>query len=323
MNTATIGGATITYNGAIPSIGAVSLKANATILPNVKTRVDMSHQYSLGTMTGVQTIFVDLADAKHDIYIHTIDTDQTIKAYAGTQGYYPILATSNMKFDVWSNAKEEINNVPVYFLNFPVALGVWSQPKKIIDDGGNGNGGNEGGTASGLVSDFLGGGSLVEMGYVEIPFSIWEGEPTPPLVTVEPSDDEYFPDNTTAGLKSGNMYQFDGVVSLRKSTGEEVTTAMLDRIDFEIGFFRNFNGNPHEFRSVRLVNLAYDAFDWDGNKMISAHFTGALFVSKSDRDDEGNVIEDHASRQLVLKVNHTDDTIDFCEIEMNIFKMGE
>lgn len=156
MTQVNIGGATITYNGAIPSSGAQSVKTDIALEVGIKTLVDMSHQYSLGKMQGVQTLYIDMSEVTHDVVIHMPDTGQRIKAYARTQGYYPVLSTTLMKFEVTGNNKE-VSNVPIHFINFPIALGVWrAVPKSDTGGNGNGNGNGNGGTASLAFANIVG-----------------------------------------------------------------------------------------------------------------------------------------------------------------------
>lgn len=112
----------ITYNGAIPAEGPTAIGALIETNENQTTLIDLSHLISTGKLSGVQTVFVDLNNYAGDVTIKSLGTDQLLTIKAGTQGYYPILATNLLKFNITAPIAGKFN---IYFINFPIALGVW------------------------------------------------------------------------------------------------------------------------------------------------------------------------------------------------------
>lgn len=110
----------VTYNGAIP---AQPQAINTLIEINSKSvLVDLTMQLAQGKIAGVQTIYVDLIKHLGDVIITMPDTGQRICAKAQTQGYYPVLSTNLMKFEISSMVNGKF---PIQFINFPIAAGVW------------------------------------------------------------------------------------------------------------------------------------------------------------------------------------------------------
>lgn len=134
----------VTYNGAIP---AQPQAINTFITINAdRVLVDLTMQLAQGKIAGVQTLFVDLQDHLGDVMIYMPDTGQRIVAKAQTQGYYPVLSTNLMKFEVTSNVNGKF---PIQFINFPIAGAVWGFNVIKGDkgaDGEKGQAGENGGT---------------------------------------------------------------------------------------------------------------------------------------------------------------------------------
>lgn len=134
----------VTYNGAIP---AQPQAINTFIEINAnRVLVDLTMQLAQGKIAGVQTIYVDLLDHLGDVSIVMPDTGQRIIAKAQTQGYYPVLSTNLMKFEVTSNVNGKF---PIQFINFPIAGAVWGFNLIKGDkgaDGEKGANGENGGT---------------------------------------------------------------------------------------------------------------------------------------------------------------------------------
>lgn len=129
----------VTYNGAIP---AQPQAINTLIEINSKSvLVDLTMQLAQGKIAGVQTIYVDLINHLGDVFITMPDTGQRICAKAQTQGYYPVLSTNLMKFEISSMVNGKF---PIQFINFPIASGVWGFNLIKGDDGEKGEKGDAG-----------------------------------------------------------------------------------------------------------------------------------------------------------------------------------
>lgn len=141
----------VTYNGAIP---AQPQAINTFIEINAnRVLVDLTMQLAQGKIAGVQTIYVDLLDHLGDVSIVMPDTGQRIIAKAQTQGYYPVLSTNLMKFEITSNVNGKF---PIQFINFPIAGAVWGFNLIKGDkgaDGEKGENGENGGTVITIDSD--------------------------------------------------------------------------------------------------------------------------------------------------------------------------
>ena len=110
-----------TYNGAIPN-QPQTVNVDLSLNPAETIVVDLKLMIMQGRIAGVQTLYIDNMGATGDIIIFIRDTSQRIIAKKDTQGYYPVLATNLMKFEVTATA---VQNTSIQFINFPIALGVW------------------------------------------------------------------------------------------------------------------------------------------------------------------------------------------------------
>lgn len=130
----------VTFNGAIPNQPQA---INADIEINSSSvLVDLAMQLAQGKIAGVQTIYVDLINHAGDVSIYMPDTGQRITAKSHTQGYYPVLSTNLMKFEISSSVNGKF---PIQFINFPIALGVWGHNVIKGDKGDKGDAGADGG----------------------------------------------------------------------------------------------------------------------------------------------------------------------------------
>ena len=147
----------VTYNGAIP---AQPQAINTAITINSdRVLVDLTMQLAQGKISGIQTIFVDLMNHLGDVYIYMPDTGQRICAKAQTQGYYPILSTNLMKFEISSDTNGKF---PIQFINFPIASGVWGFNVLKGDKGDDGAQGLNGGLVTTINSDYPDGETISE-----------------------------------------------------------------------------------------------------------------------------------------------------------------
>lgn len=108
------------YIGGIPKEGPQSLLVNVDLTAG--SSLDLTTLIGQGKLSGVQAIFVDLSNCDKAVSITAQDTNQTITCAPFTQGYYPILAGKYLKFNMSSDFNGQ---VPIFFLNFAVAAGVW------------------------------------------------------------------------------------------------------------------------------------------------------------------------------------------------------
>lgn len=130
----------VTFNGAIPNQPQT---INAFIEINSSSvLVDLTMQLAQGKIAGVQTVYVDLINHPGDVSIYMPDTGQRITAKSHTQGYYPVLSTNLMKFEISSTVNGKF---PIQFINFPIALGVWGHNVIKGDKGDPGIPGQDGG----------------------------------------------------------------------------------------------------------------------------------------------------------------------------------
>lgn len=77
-----------------------------------------------GKISQINTLYVDCSLATSDITCVVQQTNQKLMFKAGTQGYYPILATNPPRFTFTSEADNAV--IPVFFLNVPISGVVWT-----------------------------------------------------------------------------------------------------------------------------------------------------------------------------------------------------
>ena len=117
------------FLGGVPISGPQALFTKIEIVPPAKTVVDLKVKFDTGLFMGCQALYVDALDSLGDIDIVT-SFGQRITAHKGTQGYYPILEGTDMKFTI-SSTSDSADAVTVFFLNQPIALGVWGGESQI------------------------------------------------------------------------------------------------------------------------------------------------------------------------------------------------
>ncbi len=103
---------------------ALSVKVYFNAAPNIKQSFDLTYLADTQGFKGVQCVYIDNADNDGELKIHVDETDQIIKCPARRQGYFPILVPSRSRFYI-SHLGTAEKTIPIFFLNFTVAQGVW------------------------------------------------------------------------------------------------------------------------------------------------------------------------------------------------------
>lgn len=87
-------------------------------------RFDLTYLADTQNFTGVQCIYLDNSENDGAAIIEVEETNQRIKCPAGKQGYFPLLVPGRAKFTLRHDGTGTAN-IPVFFLNFTIAQGVW------------------------------------------------------------------------------------------------------------------------------------------------------------------------------------------------------
>ena len=95
----------------IPQILDLSATASAS--------VDLSQLIDAGQLDYISGAYVDNSENSLQLVIKVLGTNQIVKVAPGTQGYYPLLAPNNPKFEI-SCATVPGLYIPVLFYNIPL-----------------------------------------------------------------------------------------------------------------------------------------------------------------------------------------------------------
>jgi hypothetical protein len=85
---------------------------------------DFTLPVETGKISQINTLYVDASAATDDVVCVVQQVNQTLIFKAGTQGYYPVLASNPPKFVFTSAANNAV--VPVFFLNVPLSGVIWT-----------------------------------------------------------------------------------------------------------------------------------------------------------------------------------------------------
>ncbi len=113
------------FLGGVPASGPQALFTKIELIPPAATVVDLKLKFDTGLFMGCQSVYIDALDSAGDIEMLT-SFGQRITARKGTQGYYPILEGTDMRFTFKTSATSQ-DAVTVFFLNQPIAVGVWGE----------------------------------------------------------------------------------------------------------------------------------------------------------------------------------------------------
>lgn len=113
------------FLGGVPASGPQALFTKIELIPPAATVVDLKVKFDTGLFMGCQAVYIDALDSAGDIEMFT-SFGQRITARKGTQGYYPILEGTEMRFTFKTSATSQ-DAVTVFFLNQPIAVGVWGE----------------------------------------------------------------------------------------------------------------------------------------------------------------------------------------------------
>ena len=286
----------VTYNGAIPSQPQA---INTFITINAdRVLVDLTMQLAQGKIAGVQTLFVDLQDHLGDVMIYMPDTGQRIVAKAQTQGYYPVLSTNLMKFEVTSNVNGKF---PIQFINFPIAGAVWGFNAIKGDkgaDGEKGQAGENGGTVITIDSSNPDGESIALFdtnpdtgeNFIELKKLIAGDN----IVITDLGDALEI--SSTGGGGGGTPSEPDYIkLMVANSLGSPILNAgELNYLDLSTAleqskrgttFAKTADGITVATSGVYLLTVNFDANQSTGKNLIKATFQTNDFIIAQDSDD--------------------------------------
>jgi hypothetical protein len=110
------------YNGSVPKEGPKAIPLALTFAGAESVSIDLVLQKQLAKISGIQTIFIDNSANTHAVTISAQATQQIIECPPSSQGYFPILVTSDLKFVISS---EGAGDTEFQFINFAIAGAVW------------------------------------------------------------------------------------------------------------------------------------------------------------------------------------------------------
>lgn len=112
-------------NQRLPCEGPKALAVKLDFSGSVKTYIlDMLMLQQQYVLSLIQTLFIDMSGASNDMTVTINGSNQTIKAKAGTQGYYAVLCPNPPKLTFSVAANGDIDTV--YLINVPVTGSVWT-----------------------------------------------------------------------------------------------------------------------------------------------------------------------------------------------------
>jgi len=112
------------YNGCDSGEGPQSVRGYFDAVAGESVKYDLTYLADTQGFTGVQCIYIDNAENDGAFEIDVEETGQRIKCPAGKQGYFPLLVPGRAKF-VARHFGSGKKSVPLFFLNFTIAQGVW------------------------------------------------------------------------------------------------------------------------------------------------------------------------------------------------------
>ncbi|WWT38758.1 penton [Enterobacteria phage PRDpeacock] len=112
------------YNGCDSGEGPQSVRGYFEALPGETVRFDLTYLKDTQGFSGVQCVYIDNSENDGAAIIDVEETGQRITCPAGKQGYFPLLVPGRAKFVMRHNGSGK-KSVPVFFLNFTIAQGVW------------------------------------------------------------------------------------------------------------------------------------------------------------------------------------------------------
>lgn len=127
---------TVTVKGGVPKEGpnCVPMIVDFTAATgSASVPLDFTNLFNRGFISQILTIYVDNSANTSPLKIVAPDSNQMLEWPANSQGYLPVLQGSNLKF-IASTAGNLVVNMQ--FLNFPVAVGIWSVNATPVVTGG-------------------------------------------------------------------------------------------------------------------------------------------------------------------------------------------
>lgn len=113
----------IPVSGGVPKEGPAVVPVNLDFTANSAYTVDLTRLYSQKFLLQVLTVYADNSANSSPLTLTIPDTQQKLTWPAYSQGYLPVMQSTNMVFQMASAGAFVVN---VEFMNFPVAASIWS-----------------------------------------------------------------------------------------------------------------------------------------------------------------------------------------------------
>lgn len=107
-----------------PNTVGNSQSLNQTYTGSNKQLIDLTNLADTQGFNYIQTVFIDNYDNEFDFIVEVLSTGQKIVCKAGKQGYFPIIADSKARFNIYSKGAAT-KPVTINFLNFIISQGTW------------------------------------------------------------------------------------------------------------------------------------------------------------------------------------------------------
>ena len=115
----------VTPNQLVPAEGPKVMPILLNFTNSTAFQLDLTLQEQQAYISMVQTVYIDASAATAEITLTIPGTGQVIKAKAGTQGYYPVLAPVPTRLE-FSEPTATGDLIPVFLINVPIAGVQWS-----------------------------------------------------------------------------------------------------------------------------------------------------------------------------------------------------
>jgi hypothetical protein len=109
--------------GGVPAEGPKAIPVQCNFATNSGYTIDLTDLFNRDYVTQIPCVFIDNSGNTSSVTVTVQDTGQNIVCPPNSQGYFAVFQGINTRFTAQSAGAV---NVPMEFLNFPIAPNVWS-----------------------------------------------------------------------------------------------------------------------------------------------------------------------------------------------------
>lgn len=114
---------TVALKGSVPKEGPLCVPMTVDFTTSTSIALDFSYLFNRAFLSQILAVFVDNSQNTAALTLYLQDSNQTLTWPANSAGYLPVLQGSNLKFIASSTGALVVE---MQFINFPVAVGIWS-----------------------------------------------------------------------------------------------------------------------------------------------------------------------------------------------------